>query len=80
MTRLSLFKKEADISGAHGFHYFAYPYVKAKHGQEQLLSLAFETSDELHDTHKYLLVHGRPVLMRIDPPLPGQPPNRLNPS
>jgi hypothetical protein len=62
--------KEPDISSAHGYYYFAYPYEKAKHGQEQVLSLSFETTDGRHDTHQYLLVHGRRVLQRIDPALP----------
>jgi hypothetical protein len=62
--------KEPDISSARGYYYLAYPYEKAKHGQEQVLSLSFETTDGMHDTHRYLLVHGRRILRRIDPPLP----------
>jgi hypothetical protein len=63
-------EKEPDYSGAHGFYYFVYHYEKARHGKEQVLALSFETSDGRHDTHRYLLIHGRRVLRRIDPPLP----------
>jgi hypothetical protein len=63
-------QQEAEMSGAHGYYFFTYPYAKAKHGQKQMLTLSFETNDGQHDTNKYMMVHGHRILTRIDPPLP----------
>lgn len=63
-------EREPDMQGARGFHYLVYPYQKARHGQEQALSISFETRRGVQDTHLYLLRHGCRSLKRIDPPPP----------
>ena len=63
-------QQEPKISNSKGYYFFTYPYEKAKHGQKQLLTMTFETSDGEHDAHQYVIIHGQRILTRVDPPLP----------
>jgi len=38
-------QREPHIDGAHGSIFITYPCQKARHGQEQLMSMSFETRD-----------------------------------
>jgi hypothetical protein len=59
--------KEADFSSAHGLSFIEYPYDRSLHGKEQKLTISFETSEGIQDTHTYLTRHGFRTLQRIDP-------------
>lgn len=58
---------EAEIKSANNFQWLQYPYDPAKHGKEQLLTIAFETNDGVQDIHTYMIEHGRRKIVRIDP-------------
>lgn len=63
-------EKEADMQDAHGFQFLVYPYYKDKHGKEQTITISFESSNGVHDTHHYKTRHGFRILKRVDPYLP----------
>jgi hypothetical protein len=63
-------EKEPDFQSAHGLQFLVYPYERAKHGQEQQLTVSFETDNGVQDTHSYIIRHGFRILKRVDPPLP----------
>jgi hypothetical protein len=63
-------EKEADLNDAHGYQFIVYPYHKEKHGKEQIISISFESSSGVHDTHYYKTRHGFRILKRADPDLP----------
>lgn len=64
------FKREVDFSDSQGLYFLEYPYDPEKRGKEQRLTLSFETSSGVQDTHIYMTRHGMRFLKRIDPPLP----------
>jgi hypothetical protein len=50
--------------------FFEYPYNPKKEGQEQRITISFETRSGVHNTHTYITRHGVRFLKRIIPPLP----------
>jgi hypothetical protein len=64
------FHQEAEMQHAGGHQYIMYSYRKSKHGQEQKLTVSFESGSGVQDTHIYATRHGMRFLRRMDPPLP----------
>lgn len=62
-------RREADMQYAGGRIYLVYPYTKLKHGQDQIITLSFESETGIQNIHKYVTRHGIRVLKRIDPPM-----------
>lgn len=63
---ISLFR-EPEMRSARGLQFLKYPFDPSKRGKQQSLTLSFETRDGVRDTHKYVIVHGRRILKRVDP-------------
>lgn len=66
----AVLQQEAEMEGARGRLFLIYPYDRAVHGQEQKLTLTFESQSGIQDTHTYSIRHGVRFLRRIEPPLP----------
>jgi hypothetical protein len=62
--------REAEMENSRGRIYLVYPYEKSQHGNNQIISLSFESDTGAQDTHQYITRHGFRVLRRIDPKMP----------
>jgi len=60
-------RNEADLNSAKGLQFLVYPYDPGAHGKPQTIEMRFQAESGRWDTHLYRTVHGRRVLVRIDP-------------
>jgi hypothetical protein len=60
-------RAEPALEFANGLQFLEYPYDPKKHGQDQTLTISFETASGVQDRHTYTLKHGIRHLVRTDP-------------